>query len=77
MQCEKGDREREDDGYDPNDYIRLVASTWGHLDLIEEWLPHHVDNPAMISEYVLFPSAMYGQLELLKMALRYGRFIDH
>ena len=62
------DEEQEDE----DSYIRDVAAMWGHLDLIEPWLPHHRHEPAKVTEYVLFPAAMYGQLEVLKLALRDG-----
>ena len=58
---------------DEDSYIRDVAAMWGHLDLIEAWLPHHRQDKAKVTDYVLFPSAMYGQLEVLNLALRYGK----
>ena len=57
---------------DPDFYIRTIASTWGHLDLIKEWIPHHRDDRAKITDHVLIPAAMYGQLEVLKFALKDG-----
>lgn len=57
---------------DEDSYIRDVAAMWGHVDLIQAWLPHHLHEPGKITEYVLFPAAMYGQLEVLSMALRHG-----
>ena len=57
---------------DPDFYIRTIAATWGHLDLIKEWLPHHRDHPAKITDHVLIPAAMYGQLEVLEFALESG-----
>ena len=66
----KPTEEKEDD---PDGYIRTIASTWGHVDLIKEWLPHHQGDPAKITDNVLIPAAMYGQLEILKMAIEYGK----
>ena len=57
---------------DPDFYIRTIAATWGHLDLIKEWIPHHRDDPAKITDHVLIPAAMYGQLEVLEFALEQG-----
>ena len=57
---------------DPDFYIRTIAATWGHLDLVKEWIPHHREDPAKITDQVLIPAAMYGQLELLKFALEFG-----
>lgn len=57
---------------DPDFYIRTIAATWGHLDLIKEWIPHHRDDQAKITDHVLIPAAMYGQLEVLKFALEHG-----
>ena len=68
----KADLEKSQEGEDEDGYIRDVAAMWGHLDLIEPWLPHHRHNRAKVTDYVLFPAAMYGQLEVLKMALEYG-----
>ena len=59
------------DAFDPDDYIR-TAVTYGRLDLVQDWLPHHRDDPGRVSELVLFPSAMFGQLELLSFGLEYG-----
>lgn len=67
--CE-GDQCREDQ----DSYIRDVASVWGRLDLVRDWLPHHQGHPPKITDYVLFPSAMYGQLKVLKLALPHGMF---
>jgi len=58
---------------DPDFYIRTIAATWGHLDLISDWLPHHSHEPKVVAQNVLVPAAMYGQLEVLKMALKYGK----
>lgn len=57
---------------DPDFYIRTIAATWGHLDLIKEWIPHHLEDRAKITDHVLIPAAMYGQLEVLKLALKHG-----
>ncbi len=60
---------------DPDGYIRTIASTWdGHIDLIKDWLPHHRDNPGKITDNVLIPAAMYGQLEVLRLALDLGMY---
>ena len=74
MADEKRDVEKpypEDVGFDPDDYIR-TAVTYGRLDLVQEWLPHHLQYPERITELVLFPAAMYGQLEVLGCALQHG-----
>lgn len=60
-----------EDDFDPDDYIR-TAVTYGRLDLVKDWLPHHRDDPHRVSELVLFPAAMFGQLELLSLALEFG-----
>ena len=70
MQDSRGREELEED---EDSYIRDVASVWGRLDLVEAWLPHHRDNGDKITDYVLFPSAMYGQLSVLKSALSDGK----
>ena len=57
---------------DPDFYIRTIAATWGHLDLIKEWIPHHLEDRAKITDHVLIPAAMYGQLEVLKLGLEHG-----
>ena len=61
----------EDEDFDPDDYIR-TAVTYGRLDLVKDWLPHHHGDPHRVSELVLFPAAMFGQLELLSCGLDYG-----
>ena len=61
----------EDEGYDPDGYIR-TAVTYGRLDLIKDWAPHQREHPERVSEVVLCPAAMYGQLEVLEFALDYG-----
>ncbi len=65
---EKGRTSMEED---PDFYVP-TAATWGHLDLIRDWLPLQDDNPSKVTELVLFPAAMYGQLEVLVHALPYG-----
>ena len=60
-----------DEDFDPDDYIR-TAVTYGRLDLVEDWVPHHQDHPDRVSELVLFPAAMFGQLELLGFGIDYG-----
>jgi Leucine-rich repeat (LRR) protein len=60
-----------EDDFDPDDYIR-TAVTYGRLDVVKDWLPHHRDDPQRISQLVLFPAAMFGQLELLIFCLDYG-----
>ncbi len=69
------DREKSVEAEDEDSYIRDVAAMWGHLDLIGAWLPHHRHDPAKVTEYVLFPSAMYGQLEVLNLALTCGKLL--
>lgn len=71
---ENKDRSKEDEDEDPDFYIRTIASTWGHLDLIGDWLPHHRHEPDKITHNVLFPAAMYGQLNVLKLAWKDGEF---
>ena len=74
MADEKRDPEKplpEDKDYDPDGYIR-TAVTYGRLDLIKDWVPHQWHQPERITELVLFPAAMYGQLEVLDFALDYG-----
>ena len=74
MADEKRDKEKplpEDIGFDPDDYIR-TAVTYGRIDLVQEWLPHNLEDPGRITELVLFPAAMYGQLEILGCALERG-----
>lgn len=60
-----------DEDFDPDDYIR-TAVTYGRLDLVKDWLPHHRDDPDRVSELVLVPAAMFGQLELLSVGIDYG-----
>lgn len=69
---ERCERSKSEEAEDQDSYIRDVAAVWGHLDLIEPWLPLNRHDRAKVTDYVLFPSAMYGQLEVLKLALRYG-----
>lgn len=59
-----------DDDFDPDDYIR-TAVTYGRLDLVKDWLPHHLHDHQRVSELVLFPAAMFGQLELLEFCLQH------
>ena len=70
---ENKDLDKSMEGEDPDSYIRTIASTWGHTDLVGEWLPHHRDNPSKITDNVLIPAAMYGQLEVLKLGLEFGK----
>lgn len=70
---EKREPEKGEADEDQDSYIRDVASVWGLLELVRDWLPHHRDNPDKITDYVLFPSALYGQLQVLKLALSNGR----
>ena len=67
---QKKDPEKSEE--DEDSYIRDVASVWGRLDLIKDWLPHHKGDRAKITDYVLFPAAMYGQLDVLRLALPEG-----
>ena len=71
-------RKPEEEGFDPDDYIR-TAVTYGRLDLVKDWLPHHRGDPHRVSELVLFPAAMFGQLEVLSCGLDYGKqhCVDH
>ena len=70
MEATSGRPPPEDD-FDPDDYIR-TAVTYGRLDVVKDWLPHHRDDYQRISQLVLFPAAMFGQLELLSFCLDYG-----
>lgn len=72
-EVEKRDEEKEQGSVeeDPDFYIP-TAATWGHLDLIRDWLPLQRDDPGKVTEKVLFPATMYGQLEVLDYALPYG-----
>lgn len=69
-----GVRPPPEDDFDPDDYIR-TAVTYGRLDVVKEWLPHHRDDPQRITQLVLFPAAMFGQFELLSFCLEYGEGI--
>lgn len=75
--AENKDRDKpvEDDDDDPDSYIRTIASTFGHIDLIREWLPHHQHDRGKVTYNVVIPAAMYGQLEVLNMAVRYGELV--
>jgi hypothetical protein len=72
---QKRDKEKSDE--DEDSYIRDLASVWGHCDLVQAWLPHHHHEPAKITDYVLFPSVMYGQLGVMRLALPCCEFLDH
>ena len=61
-----------EDDFDPDDYIR-TAVTYGRLDVVEDWLPHHRNDRRRVSQLVLFPAAMFGQFELLSFCLDHGR----
>lgn len=56
-----------------NSYIR-TAVTLGNEGLITDWLQvsAHQQNKAEVTDMVLVPAAMYGQLSLLEQALEYG-----
>jgi len=69
---EKGLQERLSPDEDPDFYVRTLAATWGHLDLVQDWLQHHTHEPGKVTENVLFPAAMYGQLEVLDLAIPFG-----
>lgn len=71
---ENKDKSKEDEEDDPDFYIRTIASTWGHLDLIADWLPHHRHEPDKVTHNVLFPASMYGLLGVLQLALKDGEF---
>lgn len=75
---EKRDEEKLLRRDEPDMYIRTLASTWGHLDLIRNWMQHHMheQDRAKVTELVLFPAAMYGQLEILQYAIGFGEFAD-
>ena len=71
---ESKDRSKEEGEENPDFYIRTIASTWGHTDLIKDWLPHHRHEPDVVTQNVLFPASMYGVLDVLKLALEDGEF---
>lgn len=71
---EKGLQERLSPDEDPDFYVRTLAATWGHLDLVQDWLQHHTHEPGKVTENVLFPAAMYGQLEVLDLAIPFGKW---
>ena len=71
---ENKDKGKDEEEGDPDIYIRTIASTWGHIDLIKDWLPHHRHEPDRVTYNVLFPAAMYGLLDVLQLALKYGEF---
>ena len=73
MSGEKKDKSKDDMDEDPDFYIRTIAATWGHLDLIRDWLPHHRHEPEVVAQNVLVPAAMFGQLDVLKLALNQGK----
>ncbi len=59
-------------------YIR-TAVTLGGADMINDWLTVE-DNradKALVTDMVLVPAAMYGQLRVLETALQYGRPLGH
>ena len=60
-----------EENFDPDDYIR-TAVFYGRLDVVKDWLPHQRGDPGRVSELVLCPAAMYGQLEVLRCGLDYG-----
>ena len=68
----KGYEEKRSPDEDPDFYVRTLAATWGHLDLVRDWLQHHEHEPGKVTENVLFPAAMYGQLEVLGHAIPFG-----
>lgn len=70
----KGLQERLSPDEDPDFYVRTLAATWGHLDLVQDWLQHHTHEPGKVTENVLFPAAMYGQLEVLDLAIPFGKW---
>ena len=57
---------------DPDFYIRNIAAIWGLLDLIKDWIPHHIHEKGKVTDHVLFPAALYGQLQVVQYALKYG-----
>ena len=65
--------EKDSPDENPDFYVRTLAATWGHLDLIRDWVQLHEDEPGKVTENVLFPSAMYGQLEVLNFAIPFGK----
>ncbi len=51
-----------------------TAVTLGAAEVISDWLTveAHQSNKAEVTDMVLVPAAMYGQLRLLEAALQYG-----
>lgn len=70
--AEKVDRARSPEPED-NAYIR-TAVTLGNVEIIQEWLhvEEHKKDASSITDLVLVPAAMYGQLGLLEHALEFG-----
>lgn len=73
--AEKGDEQRSPEKEDYS-YIR-TAVTLGNVDFIKDLVPHLVHDKATITNYILVPAAMYGQLELLECALHYGKRVEY
>jgi len=65
--------ERTDPEPEDHAYIR-TAVTLGNYEIIKDWLSveEHQRNRAMVTDLILVPAAMYGQLELIDCALKYG-----
>lgn len=69
MADRRGSPEPED-----HSYIR-TAVTLGAADMISDWLTVETNqaNKGLVTDMVLVPAAMYGQLRVLANALQYGR----
>ena len=62
----------EDDPYDQNDL--RTAVTFGNSEVIGDWVgvQKRRGNRARVTRWVLFPAALYGQLDILKDYLQFG-----
>ena len=72
MADEKRDLEKDHYAEEDPDFYVPTAATWGHLDLLRDWVILHKDEPGKVTELVLFSAALYGQLEVLEYALPFG-----
>lgn len=71
MMAEKGDEPRCKEKEDYS-YIR-TAVTLGNTEIIHDQLPYIKLDRNIITNFILIPAAMYGQLELLNLVLEYGK----
>ena len=66
-------RDEPEDEEDPDDYISTAVMFGRNEDLISEWLSANKDQPGRVTDLILTPAAMYGQLHVLEQALPYGK----